>query len=478
MKKPAVLVAIVGLLLALGGGWWGYTAAARRERIAALLPARPALDQVPATMREKIAAAETDARSLTGSLDGFIALSRLYHANGFLDEAVRCYAGLARLQPAEPRWPHLHATILAGYGDSTPALALWQQTLAHAPDYLPALLRLGDLQLKANQSAAAADTYARVLKKFPGEPYALLGLARIDLEASRWEAAREKLEAVVSKSGNTLGYDLIVTLYEKLGLTERARLLRGSAKASGAYRDPADPWLDALMADCHDPYRLALAAGNAARFADTPGAIALLERAVAIAPDDVSSRYQLGSLLMEQGKRDAALAQIRRCTELAPTFSDGWASLSSLQAQLGQTKAAEQTLAEGLKNCPQSPGLHLQLARNYRDAGRVYDAITEFQTSIRLRPNEADAYLELATVLIKLDREPEAIALLRTAHEAEPGNPAVLGILAFQAISTGDETGARRWLKEIQHQPRVQRDQAEQLRTAYRRKFGRSYQAD
>ena len=117
-------------------------------------------------------------------------------------------------------------------------------------------------------------------------------------EERRWEQAREKLESVVNKSGNTLGYDLIVTLYEKLGLTERARLLRAGAKASGAYRDPADPWLDALMADCHDPYRLALAAGNQARYGDTPGAVLLLERAVAIAPDDVSSRYQLGSLLM------------------------------------------------------------------------------------------------------------------------------------------------------------------------------------
>ena len=68
----------------------------------------------------------------------------MYHANGFLDEAGRCYQGLQQLDPAEPRWLHLHATILAGYGQIEPALALWKRVRELAPDYLPAQLRSGD----------------------------------------------------------------------------------------------------------------------------------------------------------------------------------------------------------------------------------------------------------------------------------------------------------------------------------------------
>jgi len=49
-------------------------------------------------------------------MTGLIALSRLYHANGFFNEALQCYAGLQRLQLGEARWLHLKASILAGFG--------------------------------------------------------------------------------------------------------------------------------------------------------------------------------------------------------------------------------------------------------------------------------------------------------------------------------------------------------------------------
>src|SRR6187551_1388607 len=93
------------------------------------------------------------------------------------------------------------------------------------------------------------------------------------------------------------------------------------------------------------------------------------------------------SRAMATRSRPGALWHLRRCTELAPDFADGWANLSALQAAMGDASAAERTLAEGLRRCPQSPGLHLQYARKLQAAGRLGEAIAEFQTSIRLRPN-------------------------------------------------------------------------------------------
>ncbi len=474
VKQSAVIAASLLALAVLGAGAWWWQAGQAQARVAALLPNPPDLSAAPELLRTHVLAADAEARSRLHARRGFAALARSYHANGFLDEAARGYAGLGRLEPGEPRWPHLQATILAGYGDFAAALPLERKAVELAPDYVPARLRLGDALLKTNQPAEAAATYEQVLQRDRDNPYAQLGLARLDLEAARWDKARTRLEQVVAKTNYQLGYDLIVSLYERLGLTQRAIAIRAMAKASGAYRDPADPWLDGLVEECYEPYRLALAAGAIGRNGDNATARRLLERAVDVAPDDAALHFQLGTLLVSQGQLDAAESQLTRCTIIAPDFADGWAHLSSVQAQLGRNSEADRTLATGLQRCPDSPGLHLMLARKHQQAGRLGEAIAEFRESIRLRPNEADAYLELAQLYIAAGRDAEAIREVQRALAAEPGNPAAIGILAFNAIGTGTEAEAREWIARVRNQPRVESDQVSRLTTAFQQRFGRA----
>jgi tetratricopeptide (TPR) repeat protein len=468
-----VLGAALAVLLLAAGAWWWQTGTVQRAVMAAL-PPLPDLSAAPAMMRDRIVAADARARSRFGAADGLRQLSRLYHANGFPDEALQCYGALQQREPGEARWLHLAALLTAGYGELDPALELWRRATTLDPAYTPARLRLGETYFKANRPADAEAAFNEVLRLAPTDAYALFGLARLDFEAQRWEAARQKLETVVNRTNYTLGYDLIVNLYERLGQTERATAVRAAAKASGAYRDPPDPWFDDLIEDCYEPYRLGIAAGNLARNGDPATAVRLLQRAVEITPEDISALFQLGTLLVQQRDHAGALQHLRRCTELAPEFADGWANLSALQAMIGESAAAARTLAEGLRRCPQSPGLHLQYARDLEKAGRYPEAIAEYQTSIRLRPNEPEAYLDLATVFIRLGRNAEGIATVRRALEAEPGNPMALGILAFNAIMSGDEAAARRQLEEVRAQPRVPREQLQKLVSAFREKFGRA----
>jgi tetratricopeptide (TPR) repeat protein len=472
-RAKSIVAACVALAIAAAGLVW-WQAGRNRTQVAAILPDLPDLAEAPAALRDRVVNADAGARRHFGSIKGLADLARVYHANGFLAEALRCYTGLEQLQPNEPRWPHLHAIILAGYGEIEPALALWQKVRELAPDYLAAQLRSGDSLLKANRPVEAAVAYESALKLEPNNPYALLGLARLDLEAGRWTQARPRLEQVVSRTNYTLGYDLIVSLYERLGLTQRATEIRSMAKASGAYRDPPDPWLDSLIDDCLEPYHLSLAAGTIARNGDQAAARLLLERALEVAPEDVSVLYQLGTLLINQGDRAGALWYLRRCTELSPDFSDGWANLSALQGMLGDAAAAERTLAEGLRQCPNSPGLHLQYARKLQEANRLHEAVTEFQTSIRLRPNEPDAYIELALLYLRQNRIAEGLAEMERALLAEPGHPTPLGALTLHAIMSGNEDEARKRLTAARAQPRITREQMQQFVSAFREKFGRA----
>ena len=472
-KRLGVVLATVILLAS--GGWAWKIADHRRQIVVANLPEAPDLTNTPKILQEKLAVAQARARAPLTASKGLVQIARLYHANGFLSEAAQCYAGLEKIDPHEPRWLHLHASILAGFGEIEPAAALWTEAVTLAPKYLPARIRLGDCRLKANQPDQAFAVYHDVLTQDPGNSYALLGLARLDLEAKKWDEARGLLETVYNQTNHELGYDLIVSLYERLGLREQAAEIRSSAKASGAYRDVPDPWLDDLVDDCYDPFRLALSAGMAARTGAPETAIKRLQQAIELSPQDVTLRFQLGGVYFAQQNFGASREQFETCTRIDPNFPDGWVQLSTLQTQAGDVSGAARTLSAGLANCPNSPGLHLMQARRLEAANQIGGAISEFRTSIRLRPNEPDAYVELANLYIKLGMESEGIALMRQALEADPGEPTALGALTIYAISLKNEAEATRCLTRANLQLRIPRQQISAFAGLYQQTFGHNW---
>ncbi len=477
MKVRIILITLAATLAAAGGYWW-WRAGRQAQIVAAALPPVPDLTDALPVLRQHILAADARARHRLTAVRGLADLGRLYQANGFLAEATRCYEGLERLMPDNPRWYHYEATILGGFGETARAARLWRQVIRLAPDYVPARLRLGDCLLKTDQLEEATVAYEAVLKISPDNPYARLNLARIDMEKKRWDQARPLLEAVVKQTHFALGYDLIVNLYEQIGLHREARAIRGSVKASGAYRDPPDPWLDELMDVCYDPYRLGLVAGVAAQSGDPARAIRLLKRALTLAPGDVSTHFQLGGIAEMQHDLKGAIEEYRSCTVLAPSFADGWAHLSAVEAQVGDRAGAERTLAQGLAHCPDSPGLHLMRARNLRAAGRTAAALAEYKESIRLRPNEPEAYTDLGDLYIETGNANAGIEMMRQALEADPGDPMALGVMAFHAIGADNEAEARQWLDRVINQPRVPRAQVDRLLDAYRQAFGHEWVPD
>src|SRR2546430_16451363 len=136
-------------------GWWWQLAGNRKTLIARFVPPTPDLSAFSPVFAERILIATNRSGQRLHSANGLAELSRLYHANGFLNEAVVCYDGLERIAPGEPKWMHLHAIILAGYGELDSAIQLWQRVVERAPNYIPAQLRLGDAQFKANRIEVA-----------------------------------------------------------------------------------------------------------------------------------------------------------------------------------------------------------------------------------------------------------------------------------------------------------------------------------
>ncbi|MEO7414828.1 MAG: tetratricopeptide repeat protein [Opitutaceae bacterium] len=466
----ALVLAVAGLAIA-----WRAAVMMRRHSVAALaIPARPELSAWPAELTEKIAAAEKSAGGYFRVVPGMAALSRLYHANGFYAEAGQCYEGLQQLERREARWAHLKAAIAAEFGRLEEALPAERRAVQLAPAYLPARLRLGDILLKSNQTAPAAEAYAAALQREPGNPYALLGLAKCALARGDWAAAREHLRENVKLHPDFVGaLSLLVTVSEHFQDEREAASLR-AAIGRREFNDLNDPWVESLADDCFDPYRLSVAAALAKFAGDNVAARRWLERAVELAPTAGAYRRQLGKLLFQSRELLPARQQLEKAVALAPADSDAWILLVEILTAGKDVPAAQRALAAGLAACPQSPALHHLSGQKLSAQGRNGEAITEFQTAKTLRPNEANAYVDLALVYLRLERIEEAMAEMRAALAVQPGHALAMSVLARFAIDTGDEAAARHWIQQLREQQRLPPNDLNALVMQFQQQFRRA----
>lgn len=451
-KVIAISVLVLAGLTASLIGWWAWT---EHAAIASDVPVPPDLSAWPEPLQQRVAAADRGARGYVRPARALRELARLYHANGFFDEAIACYETLQQSAPTDALWPHLHASILATNGQLEEAAPLYRRAVELAPTYLPAQLRLGDVLLKANHTAEAARAYRGVLARQRDEPYALLGLARCAIGEGSWEAARQQLLDCAQVNPEFVGgLSLLATVHDHFGETAQADAVRERINKR-EFVDLLDPWVEALLEDCYDPYRLSVAAAVAGFRDDHGSAERWLLKAIELAPKPAPYYRQLAKLQTWRKDYTAARQSFAQAVALAPSDSDAWTLLVGLLKTTGDRTAAYQTVVRGLENCPESRGLHFAYGQMLSEDGRFPQAIVELQQAKRIAPTEVNAYVELALVHFKLGEIEAGMDEMRAALAVQPDHPVALVMLARDAIARGDRAVAQDWIRRARLQRRV-----------------------
>jgi Tfp pilus assembly protein PilF len=91
---------------------------------------------------------------------------------------------------------------------------------------------------------------------------------------------------------------------------------------------------------------------------------------------------------------------------------------------------AQKALARAVQLDPSSPRAHLILAESLRDAGKLTEAVREYETVIRLDSSMDAAYLGLATTFWKNRQFEQALPPLRRVLARSPSDPEANGIMA------------------------------------------------
>lgn len=175
---------------------------------------------------------------------------------------------------------------------------------------------------------------------------------------------------------------------------------------------------------------------------DGGGARHHLERAVALAPDDVGSVIQLAMLLTEQNECQAGLLAIDRVLETQTGNADLLQARSTLQRRAGDTNGAVATAQMAVAFAGRDARSHLALGMALAQARAFEAAQTAFQTAVELDPEFADAWTNLG-VVAKENRDLDAAEeSYRRALALQPDDPIVHNNFGNLLLARGDVAGA------------------------------------
>lgn len=444
-----VLPAVI--FLGAAGAWLGWQHRADERRWTRLRPDLPApSDDTAPGLDARLAQCAAGFAKWPVDLAALAEFTLLCHANGRPAEAIRGYEALLVLQPAEPRWPHLLAGILTGYGRMDEAMPLLRLAASLSPAQPIVWQRLGDTHLKANQLPEATRAYERVLALRTADIHALFGLARVDLQAGRLTDARRRLqEATLANPDFPGAQTLLATVFERLGNPAAAQAARQRVRGDGRYMEAPDPWAIDLTAYGHHPYTLLVAASAYSSDGRHREALPLLDRAIALAPQDARLHRQLGNTLVLLGDLAAARPRLEQALALAPGDEKIRTDLIRLLKNLSDHAAAEQVVLAGVAACPPSTAFRFDAARIAAREGRSTEAAALLREVWAREPGLTAAPCELASLLFATGRATEADVVLDKLREQFPDDPAVVTLLVRRGIETGDpRTGG--WLRRIQ----------------------------
>ena len=419
------------------------------------LPALPNLTAVPAPLARKLEAAQGDAQSWRGGEQGVAALGRLYHANGYTKEAEACWAILRQSEPRNARWVYYLADLRSAVSDTTGMEALLRETTALAPDYAPAWLKLAAVEFKTGELEAAKRDYRRRLVLLSQDPYAELGLARIELQHGDAAAARARLDRIVQHDpGFSAAHNLYAEILAGAGDAEGASLHRFLGGLAGRFRDADDPWLEELQADCYDVNKLTVLASVEDLTNHGDHGVALLERALEVEPNDARIYAQLGNAYVHRDDAKRALAEFDRGSTRPNANSDFFASYSQACLAAGDAERAREVADRGLARWPDAADLHTARGNALSALGQTDAAIASYRRAVTLAPNVCQVHFNLGNALRQQGATEEGMAELRRALQLEPTFAKALIVLGEAELEAGRLSEAEKYVRPLyRHYP-------------------------
>jgi predicted TPR repeat methyltransferase len=169
-------------------------------------------------------------------------------------------------------------------------------------------------------------------------------------------------------------------------------------------------------------------------------AIALIERSLAIEPNQADCLSNLGIVLQSQGKLEEAIAAYQRAIALDPSHANAYSNLGVLLRATGKPAEAEAAYRTAIRLNPDHIDAYTNLGILLNGLKRTEESVACFCKVILLRPKHREARRLLALAHCTLGEIDEAVKIFEEWLEEEPDDPIARHMLA---ACTGQEVPTR-----------------------------------
>lgn len=446
------------------------------------LPEVPPLSQRSQSLREKIYKADAQVRKKLAEVgakkefgEAVGHMGRLYQANQFYDHALSCYRLAMEYDEQSAVWFYLTASIHQQRGETESMIGFLEQTLRLSSNYSPAVLKLADTYFKAGETRKAKVYYERRLALTPGDPHALLGLARMALDADQWDEAEIQLQKAISSDsqfGDALR--LMAQIHEYRGRTAEMQKTLDLATDSTRFRPASDPWIDDLDDLCYDPEQLLVLGSKSLAELDMETAIKKhIAKALEIDPENPEANLTMGKALLMAGDWFRAHQYFLRTIELDPSSDQAYFQLGLILQKENKLAQAEAMMLKALTYQPNNANVRNNLGVILLEQQKFDEAIESFQQALEIYPEHINALYNLGMSFWASGNSKEAVAQYRKVLEMKPGWDMAANSLAWilatdknEDVRNGD--AALKWAKiAVQGKHRNNPDYLDTLAAAY-----------
>ena len=170
-----------------------------------------------------------------------------------------------------------------------------------------------------------------------------------------------------------------------------------------------------------------------------PDAVANLQKAVSLEPDNALTRLNLGTALYMQRDADGALTQYRAATRLSPSLAKAHFGIGVILETRNQDREAIEAFTAAVTSDPAYLEARFGLAQALRRNGQVEQSLPHYQYVLQSSPAASQAAFGLAMGLVRLGRYQEARVRLEQAVKAFPDQPGFAHALARLLAAAPDD---------------------------------------
>jgi Tfp pilus assembly protein PilF len=364
-----------------------------------------------------------------------MAAGTLLLAAGKPEDAIARADAVLKVQPDNVQAHVLRGNALAGLSSFEEAFKSIDEAVRLDPNRAATYTSLGFLQLTQGRRQLAESSFKRAVELSPTEIGAWLALGNFYWATNRRQAAEQSfLTALKIDPANYEANRFMASfVFTNNRPAEAERYLlqiaKSSASPAGALalvdyylitRRPKDalatlekipnarsiPGVTLRLARAH------VAAG------DSAAARTLVDEMLKSNGNDAQAHLMKGQLLLSEGKREEAFAEVRAAAAADPSLPDAQFALGRMYAARGDNAAAESAFREVLRLNPRAGGAQAELARLQSIAGKSGDSIRTAEQATTFEPTNLTARLTLvrsliaasgATQLARAERELKAL---------------------------------------------------------------------